>query len=207
MDGPVPRTARSAAGGWPGHDGETAGIDRPQSLLNHRTMESRSSRPARIPFDPKAGRGSLFHALLDARRRFGGKTPILVDGDGRTLSYDNIVRASFALGHALAQGTAAGENVGVMLPTGIGAALAFFALSAYGRVPTMLNFTTGEAGCTSALRTAQLRKIVTARRFIELGKLDSLAAALNRQAELIYLEDVREKLSLADKAAALTGLI
>ena len=49
------------------------------------------------------------------------------------------------LGHALKRGTRREEKVGVLLPTGVGAAIAFFALSAYGRVPTMLNFTSGDA--------------------------------------------------------------
>ncbi len=164
-----------------------------------------SGRPSRIPFDRNWARQTLFHALLAARREFGGGTPILVDGDGRVLSYDQIIRAAFGLGHAVTRGTRRGENVGVLLPTGAGAALSFFALSAYGRVPTMLNFTTGEAGLKSALRTAQVHRVLTARRFIDLAKLEPLAASLSQICELVYLEDVRAKLSLRDKAAAAAG--
>ena len=159
----------------------------------------------RPPFDSKTAQQPIFHALLRARAIHGGGTAALVDGDGRVLSYDQIIRASFALGNALKRGTRAQESVGVMLPTGVGAALAIFALTAYGRVPTMLNFTAGEAGLKSALKTAQVRRIVTARRFIELAKLDALAAALSEQCELVYLEDVRAKLSLRDKLAAAAG--
>ncbi|HEV7959886.1 MAG TPA: AMP-binding protein, partial [Rhizomicrobium sp.] len=89
-----------------------------------------SGRPSRLPFDLAATRGSLFHALLDARGEFGGGTPALVDGDGRVLTYDELVRASFALGHALRKGTKRDEKVGVMLPTGVGSAVAFLALTA-----------------------------------------------------------------------------
>ena len=138
---------------------------------------------------------------------YGGGTPALVDGDGRVLSYDEIIRASFALGHALKRGTRRHEHVGVLLPTGAGAAVAFFALSAFGRVPTMLNFTAGEAGLKSALRTAKIRRVVTARRFIDLGKFDELAAHLATQCELVYLEDVRARLSLRDKLTAVAGSI
>ena len=159
----------------------------------------------RPPFDSKTAQQPIFHALLRARAIHGGGTAALVDGDGRVLSYDQIIRASFALGNALKRGTRAQESVGVMLPTGVGAALAIFALTAYGRVPTMLNFTAGEAGLKSALKTAQVRRIVTARRFIELAKLDALAAALSEECELVYLEDVRAKLSLRDKLAAAAG--
>src|ERR1700760_3179841 len=136
-----------------------------------------SGRPTRIPFDPRAVHGSVFQALLDARSEFGGGTPILVDGDGRVLTYDELVRASFALGHALKQGTHRDEKIGILLPTGFGAAIAFLAGSAYGRVPTMLNFTSGNADIKSAMRTAEVRRVVTAHRFIELGKLESVEAA------------------------------
>jgi len=164
-----------------------------------------SGRPSRLPFDLAATRGSLFHAFLGARSEFGGSTPALVDGDGRVLTYDELVRASFALGHALRKGTKRDEKVGVMLPTGVGSAVAFLALTAYGRVPTMINFTSGEADLKSAIRTAEVKRVITAHRFIELGKLEDTAQAVGQVAELVYLEDVRAKLSLSDKLTGLMG--
>jgi acyl-[acyl-carrier-protein]-phospholipid O-acyltransferase / long-chain-fatty-acid--[acyl-carrier-protein] ligase len=158
-----------------------------------------------LPFDLDRARRPVFRALLDARNQFGGSRAALVDGDERVLTYDEIVRASFALGHALKKGTRAGEAVAIMLPTGAGAVIAFFAVSAFGRVPTMLNFTAGAAALKSALRTAEVKRIVTAHRFVELGKFESLIAELEGSAEIIYLEDVREKLTLVDKAAAAIG--
>jgi len=158
-----------------------------------------------LPFDLSAAKKPVFRALVDARNRFGGGTAILVDGDERVLSYDEILRASLALGHALKKGTKRGESVGIMLPSGAGAVIAFFAVSAFGRVPTMLNFTSGAASLKSALRTAQVNRIVTARRFIDLGKFEGLIAELKDSAEIVYLEDVREKLSVADKATAAVG--
>src|SRR5437879_6870315 len=95
----------------------------------------------RRPFDPAVAQRSLFEALIAARQENGGGRIALVDGDDRALSYDDIIRASFALGSALKAGTRSGECVGVMLPTGAAGALTFFALSAFGRIPTMLNFT------------------------------------------------------------------
>jgi len=164
-----------------------------------------SGRPTRIPFDLKAAQKPVFHALLEARDIFGGDTAALVDGDGRVLTYEEIIRAAFVLGDALKKGARAGENIGVMLPTGMGAAIAFFALSAYGLVPAMLNFTTGEAGLKSALKTAQVKRIITAHRFIELGKFEELEASLSGLCDLVYLEDVRAHLNLGNKLAALTG--
>ena len=161
-------------------------------------------KTTRIPFDVRDADRSIFEAFLAARAQFGGATPILVDGDGRTLSYDAILRAAFGLGHALKAGTARGECVGVMLPTGAASTLTFLALTAYGRVPTMLNFTSGAAGLTSALCTAQVKRIVTARRLVEVAKLQDEIAALDGF-EIVYLEDIRKELSLANKVTAVLG--
>jgi acyl-[acyl-carrier-protein]-phospholipid O-acyltransferase/long-chain-fatty-acid--[acyl-carrier-protein] ligase len=158
-----------------------------------------------VPFDMVRTKKSIFQALADARTRYGGKRPILVDGDDRVLTYDDIVRAALALGHALKKGTKARDTVGIMLPTSAGAIISFFAISAYNRIPAMLNFTNGAVGVTSAIRTAKVKRVVTARKFIELAKLESLAAEISNIAEVIYLEDVREKLGVMDKLAAGVG--
>jgi acyl-[acyl-carrier-protein]-phospholipid O-acyltransferase/long-chain-fatty-acid--[acyl-carrier-protein] ligase len=51
----------------------------------------------------------------------------------------------------------------------------------------------------SAGRTARLRTVVTSRRFIELARLESLAAALGAAVEIVWLEDLRDSLGFADK--------
>ena len=94
-----------------------------------------------VSFDISRSHQPVFHALIDARSRYGGERAAIVDGDERVLTYEEIIRAALALGHALKRGTRAGESVGILLPTGAGAVIAFFAVSAYGRVPAMLNFT------------------------------------------------------------------
>ncbi len=164
-----------------------------------------SSNPGtRAPFDPDSARRTVFQALIDAQREWGGGRIALVDGDDRALSYDEIIRASFALGSALKAGTRAGECVGVMLPTGAAGALTFFALSAFGRIPTMLNFTAGVAGLKSALRTALVKRVITAHRLVELAGLEELIAGLTGT-EIVYLEDVRKNLSLVNKLTAVVG--
>ncbi len=133
-----------------------------------------------IAFDIFRAQKPVFHALLEARARFGGKRAAVVDGDERVLTYDQLVQGSLAIGHALKRGTERGEAVGVMLPTGTGAVIAYFALTAFGRVPAMLNFTSGAAGMRSALKTAKVKRIVTAHKFVKLAKLEDLIAELSR---------------------------
>jgi acyl-[acyl-carrier-protein]-phospholipid O-acyltransferase / long-chain-fatty-acid--[acyl-carrier-protein] ligase len=148
---------------------------------------------------------TVFQALLDAREKFGGKRICLVDSDDRKLNYDEVVRAALALGHALKKGTAHGENVGIMLPTSAASLISFFAVSAFGRIPTMMNFTSGAAGMLSAMKTAVVQRVITARKFIELAKLEDLVAELSKKVHLVYLEDARANLGLRDKLAAGIG--
>jgi len=156
-------------------------------------------------YDPARATRTLFAALIEARGTFGPDRPILVDGDERKLTYQDLTRGALALGHALKKKTRKDEAVGVLLPTGIGSVVSVFALSAYGRVPAMLNFTAGAHSLHAALRSAQVRSIVTAHRFIEMGKFEALERELKTAAELIYLEDVRQGLSAFDKGAAVIG--
>jgi acyl-[acyl-carrier-protein]-phospholipid O-acyltransferase/long-chain-fatty-acid--[acyl-carrier-protein] ligase len=142
---------------------------------------------------------SLFEALLEARAAHGGGHRIIEDPSTPPLTYDRAIAASLVLGRRLSQGTEAAEAVGLMLPTSVGAAVAFLALQATGRVPAMLNYTSGIDGVLAACRTAGLRRVLTSRRFVELAKLDALVVRLAGEVELVWLEEVRTRLGLADK--------
>src|ERR1700748_1006769 len=106
----------------------------------------------------------VFQALIEARGRYAADRPAIVDGDERVMTYEEIIRGALALGHALKKGTRSGECVGIMLPTGAASVVAFFGISAYGRIPTMMTSTAALAGLRSALKPAKVKKIVPARR-------------------------------------------
>jgi len=156
-------------------------------------------------FKPSQARIDLFSALLRARKAYGKDEVALVDGDGRELNYTDIARACFGLGAALKKHTKSGESVGVMLPTGVGAIIVFYALLAYGRIPAMLNFTAGSRNLKAAMKAAEVSKIITANQFIELGALEPLIAELTDETEFLYIEDIREGMSATNKIAAVLG--
>lgn len=153
-------------------------------------------------FDARQAQTSIFEALADARQRYGAKKPILEDQERNPLTYTDLIRASFALGRKIAAFTRPGERVGVMLPSSSAGVVTFFALHAFGRVPTMLNFTAGIRNLRAACELAGVRRVLTAHRFIEQGKLHDLVDALETMTTVTYLEDVRETVGLADKAYA-----
>ena len=160
-----------------------------------------------VVFNAQDGQKALFDALLDARDKYGAKKLILEDQDRNPLSYTDLVRASFALGRKIAAMTKPGEHVGVLLPSGAGAVVTFFALHAFGRVPTMLNFTAGMRNLRAACELAGVKRVLTAHKFVELGKLHDIVDALEQKAQITYLEDVRATIGLADKLfAAAAGI-
>src|SRR5580692_11556484 len=157
-------------------------------------------------YDPLAGDRAIFDALIDARDKYGAKKPILEDQERNPLSYTDLIRAAFALGGKIAAMTEKGERVGVLLPSSAGVVVTFFALHAYGRTPTMLNFTAGIRNLRAACKVAGVKTILTAHRFIDQAKLDDLIDALQGEYKVVDLEDVRTSIGVADKAfAALAG--
>lgn len=155
-------------------------------------------------FNLAATRRTLFAALLEAMRTYGPKRMILEDPERNPLTYRRLVLGALLLGRKIGALTAPGEKVGVLLPNVQGVAATFFALTAYGRVPAMLNFTAGIRNLRSACETAEIRTIITAKRFVEQGKLDDVVAALGETRRIVYLEDIRAGLKIWDKVRALT---
>jgi acyl-[acyl-carrier-protein]-phospholipid O-acyltransferase/long-chain-fatty-acid--[acyl-carrier-protein] ligase len=66
----------------------------------------------------------------------------------------------------------------------------------------MLNFTSGIRNLKAACELAGVKRVLTAHKFIEQGQLHDLVDALETVATVTYLEEVREKVGLADKLFA-----
>jgi acyl-[acyl-carrier-protein]-phospholipid O-acyltransferase / long-chain-fatty-acid--[acyl-carrier-protein] ligase len=155
------------------------------------------------PLDPATQlRRTLFEALLDARRDFGGKTVILEDPQRQPITYARLVLGALVLGRKLIAGTKSRERVGLFLPSVQATAVTFFGLNAFGRVPAMLNFTAGPVNLTSACETARISTIVTSRKFVEDGKLDDVLGVIAQGRRVVYLEDARASITSLDKFRA-----
>lgn len=159
---------------------------------------------ARVSLDAYDLDRSVFDALLDARSRFGHGTAILEDAERQPLTYGRLVLASVTLGRALTRLSRRDEVVGVLLPNANAVAVTLFGLHAYGRVPAMLNYSMGADAMVSACETANVRTVLTSRRFIALARLDRIAEALSERVRLVFLEDVRKGLGPLDKLYGLT---
>jgi acyl-[acyl-carrier-protein]-phospholipid O-acyltransferase/long-chain-fatty-acid--[acyl-carrier-protein] ligase len=146
---------------------------------------------------------TLFQALLDARKIHGGGRVVLEDMQRKPVTYNGLVTRSLALGGKLAQFTAEGEAVGVLLPGTVNTVAVIFGLGSRRRIPAMLNYSAGVGNVLAACATAKIGTVVTARRFIELAKWENELAELQAKLRVVFLEDMAAALGPVDKALAL----
>ncbi|KAK0332113.1 hypothetical protein LTR94_026195, partial [Friedmanniomyces endolithicus] len=159
-------------------------------------------RPSAL--DPSLYDETLIDALIAARARYGDKE-ILEDQDRHPLTYTGLIRAAFVLGRKIAQMTEKRERVAILLPSSMGVVVTFFGLHAHGRIPVMLNFTAGEANIKAAITASGVKKVLTAKRFVDQAKLGDLVNQLGSVAEVVWLDDVRKTIGLADKLYGLAA--
>jgi acyl-[acyl-carrier-protein]-phospholipid O-acyltransferase / long-chain-fatty-acid--[acyl-carrier-protein] ligase len=149
---------------------------------------SESAYAARIP------EHSLYRELEAAALRHGENRKMWIGHDGRTLTYAQILGSSAYLGTRFAGLTKPGEVVGIMMPTSLGGALAFWGLQFALRVPAWLNFTMGSAAFASTVKTTGLRVVITSRTFVKEARLEERVKALEAAGVgLVYLEDLRPR--------------
>ena len=146
---------------------------------------------------------TIFKSLLDARTIHGGKHEVAEDLERKPLSYNALITKTIVLGNALAKLTNDSDNVGVFLPNSTKTLVTILALQLHGRIPAMLNYSTGSAAMLSACRIGKVKTVLTSRQFLEKGKLFNEADALSSQVQLVYLEDIAPTITRADKIKGL----
>ena len=140
-------------------------------------------------------RESLFTAVVRAARSHGMGQTIIEDASGARLRYRDLITRALVLGGAITRQLADRERVGILLPSTAAAVVTVLACAAHGRQAAMLNFTAGARGLVTAIETGNVRLVVTSRAFIETAGLGAEAAAIESQARLLYLEDLRAAIS------------
>jgi acyl-[acyl-carrier-protein]-phospholipid O-acyltransferase / long-chain-fatty-acid--[acyl-carrier-protein] ligase len=143
---------------------------------------------------------TLFQTLLDQSQIHGRNCVVLEDTSRKPLNYGQVITRSFILGDKFSKITNSGEYVGIFLPNMVNSVITFFALQAYGRTPAMLNFATGMQNLISACRTAEIKKVLTSRKFIEVGNLTPMIKAMEKEGvSIVYLEDIAKTITIINK--------
>ena len=159
-------------------------------------------------FESSDYKQTLFQSLINSAKLYGMRSEIVQDVDGNSASYRQMILKSFVLADLIAKQTKKAEIIGLMLPNMVGSAIAFFGIQAAGRVPAMINFTSGANNIISVCKTAQIKSIFTSRKFIQKAELHELVDLVAKEGiKIVYLEDLREHITPALKLKALVGSI
>jgi acyl-[acyl-carrier-protein]-phospholipid O-acyltransferase/long-chain-fatty-acid--[acyl-carrier-protein] ligase len=163
---------------------------------------------SKMIFESSDYQKTLFDSLLDARNTHGFMHKIADDIQRKPLNYGMFTLKAFALGKILSRKSSYGKNVGILLPNTVVTLLAFYGLQAFGRVPAMLNFSTGAANLLHSCKIAEVKTIITSHKFITTANLEHLIqAAENHNIKIIFLEDLARNLNIIAKIFGLIGAI
>ncbi len=127
---------------------------------------------------------------------------ILEDGTLKALTYRQLMVGVEVLAEALGAAVAGGGRIGLLLPNVNAMPVTVLALWRLGKVPAVLNFSSGTPTMLACVQLAGLKHLVTSRVFLERAKIkaeDFVAAGL----QVIYLEDVRAGITPTQKLATL----
>ncbi|MDQ7004725.1 MAG: AMP-binding protein [Ghiorsea sp.] len=182
-------------------------LELPESL-NHRERRKKGAQMLEdimrdMLFHTSNYKLRLWDKLLEAANTHGKKHEIIEDLERTPLTYSDVFTRAMVLQQLLPQSMQHGERVGLLLPNVNACYITFFAIQARGAVPALLNFTMGESATTAALETATIQTVITSRKFIEAAELEHLVEIIEKKANVVYLEDLKSKLSIAHKLKGL----
>jgi len=142
---------------------------------------------------------TLFEAFLDAVDKYGGDYNLIEDLNEVEETYQDLLKKSLALGRIASKVSLQNEVVGVLMPNITNTLALILGMSAFNRVPAMLNYTSGTAGMQNACIAANIRTIITSHKFIETAELENVVASL-QNLNVFYLEDLRAQFGMLDRA-------
>src|SRR5262249_6623206 len=142
---------------------------------------------------------TVVEAVMQAAETHGRSRVAIEDPVPGALPYKRLLVGAAILGAKLMPMAAEGRAIGVMLPNANVAVATVLALMTAGRVPAMINFTAGAANILAACKAAQIDTIISSRAFIEKGRFANLVAVIEKEVKIVYLEDIRDGITIGDK--------
>ena len=123
----------------------------------------------------------------------------VADSMGVELSKIRFATAVFLFAKKLAKELEGEQNIGLIVPSTAGGAIANMALLSLGKTIVNLNYSSGDKSLTHAINLAEIKSIITSRQF--LSKLKNKGFDLSNVLEgkkLLYLEDIKAKITKAE---------
>ncbi len=127
--------------------------------------------------------GDTIAEAFVARVQRHPRTVAAADDLAGAVNYERMLTAALAMSRRFAALPTA--NVGLMMPASVAGDIALIALHLAGKLPVVLNWTTGPANLAHAARLMELRHVVTSRAFIDRTGIEIEGV------EYLYLETLR----------------
>lgn len=147
---------------------------------------------------PLSIRGETIPAAFLNQAMADRKQLIVADDLAGGLTYEKTVIGAWVM--AVRFRDIQAPNVGLLLPASVACDLAFLGLSLAGKVPVVLNWTTGPANLDHAARLMELTHVVTSKAFIDRVQVEVPGA------KFLFLEDLRASVGMVEKLRRLIAV-
>jgi acyl-[acyl-carrier-protein]-phospholipid O-acyltransferase / long-chain-fatty-acid--[acyl-carrier-protein] ligase len=137
---------------------------------------------------------------IAARAREFPKRVIMADINNQRLPYRHVLLGARLLADRWKGLT--GERIGVLLPNVNAMPVVTLSLWAAGRVPAILNYSTGPTVMLACAELSGLKQIITSRTFLGRAKIN-IAPLVEAGLQMIYIEDVRKTITSSQRIGAL----
>jgi acyl-[acyl-carrier-protein]-phospholipid O-acyltransferase / long-chain-fatty-acid--[acyl-carrier-protein] ligase len=156
----------------------------------------------RFETEMEFGPATLPEAIVETARQ-RPRDVILQDFTLQKLTYRHLlVGAELLASQWRTLASAPNQRVGVLLPNINAMPVVTLSLWAAGKVPAILNYSSGPSILLSCVKLAGLKHVITSKAFIERAKLD-LTLLAEAGIEILFLEDVRARITGPQRLLAL----
>jgi len=136
----------------------------------------------------------LQQAFISTAKKFSKKIAIYDQATEKDITFDKMLIASLILTKKFS--AYHGQYVGIMIPTSAGCMLSIISSLMCGKIPVMINYSTGAANnCVFAQEKCSFKTIITSKKLCEKLNIKFVPG-------MVYLEDIMASLTTGDKLKA-----
>ena len=140
-------------------------------------------------------KNSLVEIYLETAKKFGEKTAFVDSMSGKELSYSKSLVAVLMLAKKIEK--LSGKRIGVMIPTSPGGMLVSIATLMVGKIPVLINYSTGAiANSQYAIKKCKLDVVITSEKLLQKLEIEPIE-------KMIMVEHILGSVSFLDKLKAL----